>query len=69
MIDGMPEKEFVVRALGFHKIMLSMEVPQASVGYCWSSAAASVDRLVRIAEERMYEDKHEFYKHHPEMKR
>ena len=49
--------------------MQSMEVPQASVGYCWSGAAESVDRLVRIAEERMYEDKHEFYKHHPEMKR
>lgn len=69
LIDGMPEKEFVVRALGFQKIMQSMEVPQASVGYCWSGAAESVDRLVRIAEERMYEDKHEFYKHHPEMKR
>ena len=46
-----------------------MEVPQASIGAVWSGSADSVDELVRIAESRMYDDKHEFYKHHPEMKR
>lgn len=69
LMDNISEEDFSAMAQGFHRTIHAMKIPQASVGYSWSGNAKSVDELVRIAEGRMYEDKHEFYKLHPEMKR
>lgn len=69
LIYGITEADFSGKAAGFHNRIKSMEVPQASIGYSWSEEASSVDELVRAAEGKMYEDKREFYKLHPEMKR
>lgn len=69
LMETADEQAFIERTENFHHRLLAMEVPQASIGAVWSGSADSVDELVRIAESRMYDDKHEFYKHHPEMKR
>ena len=67
--DHISRDDFIRQAMEFHKEIQEMSVPMASVGFVWRDGVKSVDELVRIAESRMYDDKHEFYKVHPEMKR
>lgn len=69
LIAGASRGEFLARAEGFHRMLQDMDIPQASVGWAWDEGASSVDELIRTAEARMYDDKREFYKKHPEMKR
>lgn len=67
--DHISYDEFNKQAVKFHQEMQKMSVPMASIGFVWRDGVNSVDELVRIAESRMYDDKREFYKFHPEMKR
>ena len=69
LIENISREEFLTQAERFHDSLQVMNVPQASVGWAWEDHVSSVDELVRVAEARMYDDKHEFYKSHPEMKR
>lgn len=69
LIEDISREEFLTQAERFHDSLQVMNVPQASVGWAWGDHVSSVDELIRVAEARMYEDKHEFYKIHPEMKR
>ena len=69
LIEGIPEQDFTSRAEKFHKALQKQTIPPASVGWAWSGSADSVDELIRLAESRMYDDKRDFYKLHPEMKR
>lgn len=69
LMETPDEQGFMERTEKFHGRLWNMEIPQASIGAVWSGSAQSVDELVRVAESRMYDDKHEFYKLHPEMKR
>ncbi len=69
LIDNADREDFLSRAEKLHQELLQMEIPMASVGAAWDGSAGSVDALIRIAETRMYEDKQEFYKKYPEMKR
>lgn len=43
-----------------------MEIPDASMGFAWSDNAECVEAIVKKAESNMYNDKHEFYKIHPD---
>lgn len=69
LCDSISYEDFNKKAVKFHQEMQKMAVPMASIGFVWRDGVGSVDELVRIAESRMYDDKHEFYKLHPEMKR
>ena len=69
LIENISREEFLTQAERFHDSLQVMNVPQASVGWAWEDHVSSVDELIRVAEARMYDDKHEFYKSHPEMKR
>lgn len=69
LIAGTEEAAFLEKTRLFREHLGSFEIPPASVGTAWGSNAGSVDELVRLAESRMYDDKREFYKLHPEMKR
>lgn len=69
LCDNISYEDFNNKAVKFHQQIQKMNVPMASIGFVWRDGVSSVDELVRIAESRMYDDKHEFYKLHPEMKR
>ncbi len=68
LMDNVSEEFFSEKASKLHKELQAMEIPQASIGFSWGEGM-TVDELVRRAEELMYDDKREFYRHHPEMKR
>ena len=40
-----------------------------SLGYCYQTDSANITDALKLADERMYEDKAEYYKEHPEFKR
>lgn len=69
LIDNADREDFLSRAEKFHGELQKMDIPMASVGAAWDDSASSVDAVMKIAESRMYEDKREFYKKYPEMKR
>lgn len=69
LMETADEQSFMNRADSLHKKLWCLEIPQASLGVAWSKEVKSVDELVRLAESRMYDDKHEFYRLHPDMKR
>ncbi|MGN1339084.1 MAG: GGDEF domain-containing protein [Oscillospiraceae bacterium] len=69
LLEDTDRDEFMTNAEKFHTELQRMEFTMASVGAAWSDNAKNVDYLMKIAEARMYEDKREFYKIHPEMKR
>ena len=69
LIEDAECEQFMERAESFHTELQRMEFVMASVGAAWSNSAKTVDDVMKIAEARMYDDKAEFYKVHPEMKR
>lgn len=69
LIENADRDEFMAQAERFHAELQRMEYTMASVGAAWSNSDKTVDNVIRTAESRMYEDKREFYKIHPEMKR
>ena len=40
-----------------------------ALGYCYQTDSANITDALKLADERMYEDKAEYYKEHPEFKR
>lgn len=69
LLENEDREEFLARAERFHEELQRLEFTMASVGAAWSDSAETVDSIIKTAEARMYEDKREFYKIHPEMKR
>ena len=69
LLENEDREEFLARAERFHEELQRLEFTMASVGAAWSDSAETVDSIIKTAEARMYEDKREFYKVHPEMKR
>lgn len=53
----------------FYEDIHKMEIPHASIGFAWSDTAECVEDVIKKAEANMYNDKHEFYKRHPDYRR
>lgn len=62
------EHHFVQRAEAFEQLIKSDAIPTASVGYVFGTSDR-LEQLTRQAEERMYNDKQEFYLRFPKYKR
>ncbi len=69
LAEGINHDDFYAMVDSFRCKIKGQTVPAASVGAAWCENVGSVDGLVKLAETRMYSDKQEFYKLHPEMKR
>lgn len=66
LLKGVGEEDFRRRAKEFHAAIRAEETPPASVGAAWRMSPSSFAALEREAEERMYEDKAECHRLHPE---
>lgn len=62
------ERHFLQRAEAFSQQIKSDAIPTASVGYVFGTSDR-LEQLTREAEERMYQDKQEFYHRFPKFKR
>ena len=62
--DSIKEKIAKAKKLSRHYGNVSF-----SMGYCYQKDSADITNALKTADERMYKDKEEFYKAHPEMAR
>lgn len=72
--------EFVIIAIGLSErelasrvrlLQANSELPESvsfAVGFYYDESSGDIRRAMRAADERMYENKHDFYQHHPERK-
>lgn len=68
-MDGVEEAEIREKFSHIHALIQAQERPIASVGYAWHDHPDNIEEVAVKAEERMYQDKEEFYKRFPELKR
>lgn len=66
---GITEEELGKRAEAIRESAKKYEHVCFAIGYCYDDDKSNVRRALRIADERMYEDKRKFYEAHPELKR
>lgn len=62
--DAIIEKCNKAKTLSRHYDNLSF-----AIGYCYQSDSSDITSALKLADERMYEDKEKYYKEHPELKR
>lgn len=66
---GITEEELGKRAEAIREASKKYEHVCFAIGQCYDDDKANVRHALRIADERMYEDKRKFYEQHPELKR
>lgn len=66
---GITEEELGKRAEAIRESAKKYERVCFAIGYCYDDDKSNVRHALRIADERMYEDKRRFYEAHPELKR
>ena len=69
IITGITEEELDKRVEAAIKASQKYENVCFAIGYCYDDSSANVRQALRIADERMYENKRQFYEMHPELKR
>lgn len=65
---GEDEELFYQRTKAFDELIKSERIPTASIGYLFGNTE-EVETVATVAEQKMYEDKQEFYKRFPQFKR
>ena len=66
---GITEEELGKRAEAIREVSRKYEHVCFAIGQCYDDDKSNVRHALRIADERMYEDKRKFYEAHPELKR
>ena len=66
---GITEEELGKRAEAIREAAKKYEHVCFAIGQCYDDDKSNVRHALRIADERMYEDKRKFYEQHPELKR
>lgn len=69
ILTGVGKREFDSNRKHLIEEISKDEVPLASVGWSWKKNPSKLEDVVKEAEYLMYDEKHEFYKKHPEYKR
>jgi diguanylate cyclase (GGDEF)-like protein len=66
---GITEEELGKRVEAIIEASQKYEHVCFAIGQCYDASKVNVRQALRIADERMYEDKRKFYEKHPELKR
>ena len=69
IITGITEKELDERVEAIRNASQKYEHVCFAIGQCYDASKTNVRQALRIADERMYKNKREFYEKHPELKR
>ena len=69
IITGITEEELNKRVEAIREVSKKYEYVCFAIGQCFENSRLNVRQALRIADERMYEDKRKFYEMHPELKR
>jgi diguanylate cyclase (GGDEF)-like protein len=69
IVTGITEEELGKRVEAIIKASEKYDHVCFAIGQCHDASKANVRQALRIADERMYEDKRKFYEKHPELKR
>ena len=69
IVTGITEEELGKRVEAIIEASQKYEHVCFAIGQCYDDSKANVRQALRIADERMYEDKRKFYEKHPELKR
>lgn len=69
ILTGIGKREFDSHRKRLLEELAKDEIPLASVGWSWNKNPSKLEDVVKEAEYLMYDEKHDFYKKHPEYKR
>ncbi len=69
ILTGITEEELGRRVEAVREVSQKYEHVCFALGQCFDERRSNVRHALRIADERMYEDKRKFYEKHPELKR
>ena len=69
IITGITEEELDKRVEAIREVSQKYEHVCFAIGQCYEASKSNVRQALRIADERMYEDKRKYYEMHPELKR
>ena len=69
IVTGITEEELNKRVEDIRRVSQKYEHVCFAIGQCYDDNRSNVRQVLRIADERMYEDKRQFYEKHPELKR
>ena len=69
IVTGITEEELNKRVEDIRRVSQKYEHVCFAIGQCYDDNRSNVRQALRIADERMYEDKRQFYEKHPELKR
>ena len=69
IVTGITEEELNKRVEAVREVSRKYEHVCFAIGQCYEDKRTNVRQALRIADERMYEDKQKYYDKHPELKR
>ena len=69
ILTGITEEELSKRVAAIREASKKYEHVCFAIGQCYNDNKSNVRTALKIADERMYEDKRRFYEEHPELKR
>ena len=69
ILTGITEEELSKRVAAIREASKKYEHVCFAIGQCYNDNKSNVRLALKIADERMYEDKRRFYEEHPELKR
>ena len=69
IVTGITEEELNKRVEDIRRVSQKYEHVCFAIGQCYDDNRSNVRQALKIADERMYEDKRQFYENHPELKR
>ena len=69
IVTGITEEELNKRVEDIRRVSQKYEHVCFAIGQCYVDNRSNVRQALKIADERMYEDKRQFYENHPELKR
>ena len=69
IVTGITEEELNKRVEDIRRVSQKYEHVCFAIGQCYDDNRSNVRQALRIADQRMYEDKRQFYENHPELKR
>ena len=69
ILTGITEEELDKRVEAIREVSQKYEHVCFAIGQCYEASKSNVRQALRIADERMYEDKRKYYEKHPELKR
>ena len=69
IVTGITEEELSRRVEAVREVSQKYEHVCFAIGQCYDDKRTNVRQALRIADERMYEDKQKYYDQHPELKR